>query len=116
MKRAVSSILIGLLVLASDIIAQERMSRKHEELRGPVRTVRIERAWITLQNDNLVEGPRGLPQIDTFDLNGNKTETSYFQTDGSPGVRTRLENVEPYVRCPLCVRRHVYPRRLTEVQ
>lgn len=74
-------------MLASDLIAQERMSRKHEGLRGSVRTLYIEKAWITLQNGTPVEGSRGLPQVETFDLNGNKTEISYFQADGSPGVK-----------------------------
>jgi hypothetical protein len=83
----VVTIIISCLMFVGNIIAQEALSRKHEKLRGPVRTVRVEKAWITLQDGRPVEGSRGLPQLQIFDLNGNKTEITYFQADGSPGVR-----------------------------
>lgn len=91
MIRAVT-IIISCLMLAGDITAQESMTRKHEGLHGPVRTLQIERARITVENGTAIEGPHGLSQVHSFDLHGNKVRISYLQADGSTGTELAINS------------------------
>ncbi len=79
-------IIIGILMSAGSSGAQERLSLKHEGLRGPVRSVSVERAGVTIQNKVFIEGPRGR-RLESYDKAGYKTSITYFNSDGSRGVK-----------------------------
>jgi YD repeat-containing protein len=79
-------IIIGFLMSAVASGAQERLSLKHEALRGAVRSISVERAGVTIQNKVFIEGPRDR-RFETFDADGNKVSVLYFNSDGVPGVK-----------------------------
>lgn len=93
MKSLLSAFVIATLLLASagKLKTQEaprsgppaKSDRENAGLHGAVRTVRTEIAKISKVSDKLEEGPRRLVSIVTYDMDGQITEWTHYEADGS---------------------------------
>jgi Flp pilus assembly protein TadD len=54
--------------------AEERVTREQDGLQGPVRRVRVETARVVVKGDKMVEGPRVLRGVATYDPLGKKID------------------------------------------
>src|SRR5688572_29151528 len=76
------------LICAGSAIAQTKTDRERQGLSGPIRSLRVERAKASMDSGRLVEGPRVLVEVVTYDQKGNITESNALNPDGS--LRTKL--------------------------
>lgn len=74
--------------------AQAGTDKDRSGVTGPVRTLRLEKAAVSLVSGRPVEGPRVLTQTISFDEKGNATATSVFNPDGS--VSSKLGRAYTY--------------------
>jgi uncharacterized protein YxeA len=84
MKRLFVMVMVGMF-LAQSMVAQKRATSDRELylLKGPVKTVRVERAEIKLSEGQATEGRRQLQSITTYDETGNMLEAIRCNYDGS---------------------------------
>jgi hypothetical protein len=75
---------LGLVPLAS---AQTQSSSPGAAWKNHLRSVRIEKAKITKQNDEYVEGPRVLEAINVFAPDSSSSEYTNYDPDGSVNMR-----------------------------
>lgn len=96
-------VVLGTL-LAQSIVAQKRTTTDREFylLKGPVKTVQVERAEIKSREGQATERPRRLLSLTTYDEKGNMLEELRYKDDGSiqdkrvfthDGVRPQTEVV-----------------------
>ena len=64
-----------------------QLNTRTDDLRGPIRTLRTEVALFINKSGTWVEGPHRLIFIYSYDVKGNRTETTYYSEDGSPGFQ-----------------------------
>ncbi len=67
----------------SVVAAEERGTREQDGLRGPVRRVRVETAKIVVKSDKMVEGPRVLRGVATYDALGKKLDAVDYPVESS---------------------------------
>ena len=92
-----SSIATLFLILCSQLaIAQQTSSvyRQGDVFRGPVKTVRSERATLRTEGDQLIEGPAMLIQTTTYSSDGLSRERNSYNPDGSHRAKT-VETYHP---------------------
>lgn len=69
-------------VRASGVSATANISnREFDGLKGPVRRVRLETARVVFKGGKLIEEPRALQGITTYDINGQKTDSVGYRAD-----------------------------------
>lgn len=68
---------------ASASAAAESSDREQDGLNGPVRRVRVETAKVTVKEGQLVEGPRVLSEIATYDPRGQKIDSVAYPVEAS---------------------------------
>jgi YD repeat-containing protein len=59
-------------------------NKENDGLIGPVHRVRAERAKLLVKSGQLVEGERELLEATTYDVQGNRTDNSYYAVSDSP--------------------------------
>jgi YD repeat-containing protein len=64
-------------------VAAENSDREQDGLNGPVRRVRVETAKVTVKDGQLVEGPRVLSEIATYDPRGQKIDSVAYPVEAS---------------------------------
>lgn len=64
-------------------VAAESSDREQDGLNGPVRRVRVETAKVTVKDGQLVEGPRVLSEIATYDPRGQKIDSVAYPVEAS---------------------------------
>ena len=77
------TLLILIFFCASPSIAQKELDKDRRGFIGPVRTIRVETAFVTNVSGQSVEGPRVLTQLGSFDEKGTATGQTIFNLDGS---------------------------------
>jgi hypothetical protein len=84
MKKLFIMVALGTL-LAQPIVAQKRTTTDREFwlLKGPVKTVQVERAEIKLKGGQATEGQRRLLSLTTYGEKGDKLEEISYRYDGS---------------------------------
>jgi TonB family protein len=63
-------------------VGAETGNREQDRLNGPVRRVRVETAKIILKDGNLIEGPREVLAIATYDPAGKKIDSVAYPVEG----------------------------------
>lgn len=86
MKKIVTAFSLCLLV-SGLALAQTSRSRTGDTFRGPVRSVRIERAKISRQNDEYVEGARLLVVTKSYAADWSWSEYIGYKPDGTPSQK-----------------------------
>ncbi|HYY41591.1 MAG TPA: hypothetical protein VE775_02595, partial [Pyrinomonadaceae bacterium] len=77
-------LLFGTMLLGASVLsAQTKTDRASAGLIGPVRSVRVETAKLTGSAGQLVEGARLPVAATAYDEQGNVTEQSFFNPDGT---------------------------------
>lgn len=71
--------------------AEERSTREQDGLQGPVRRVRLETAKIVVKSDKIIEGPRVVRGIATYDALGKKIDAVDY-----PGESSTVPGKEQY--------------------
>ena len=74
---------LAVLVMAGLAPAQEQLVRGPENLSGSIQSIRIEKAELSNNLGNWVEGPRILSHITKYDPRGTNSESLVYRTDGS---------------------------------
>lgn len=59
-------------------------NKEQDGLIGPVHRVRAERAKLLVRSGQLVEGTRELLETTSYDVQGNRTDNSYYAASGNP--------------------------------
>src|SRR5687768_15263379 len=91
MSKALSFFFMSLLLAASAGARQKPLeSRKGDSLRGPVESVRTEVADITPKDGRPSEGERRLSQLKKYSPDGKRSETTFYDRDGSVRGRSVL--------------------------
>ena len=67
----------------SVVIAEERGTREQDGLEGPVRRVRVEMAKMMVKGGKIVEGPRAIRGIATYDSMGKKIDSVDYPVESS---------------------------------
>ncbi len=67
---------------SSPALAAESLNREQDGLKGPVRRVRVESAKIVMKGGNLIEGPRVVRGIATYDPAGKKIDSVDYPVEG----------------------------------
>lgn len=81
--------LAACLMFVSSASAQRVVEfRRGDALRGPVRSVRAERAEVSVQDGTPVEGPRHLVFVRNYSPNGKTAEDESYSPDGSVRGKT----------------------------
>lgn len=68
---------------SSPALAAESLNREQDGLKGPVRRVRMESAKIVMKGGNLIEAPRVVRGIATYDPAGKKIDSVDYPEEGS---------------------------------
>lgn len=83
-------ILSACLLFSAQKNPDTRSDREKQGLKGPVKTVREERAEATLRDGGWVEGARRLQNVVTYDKDGRKVGESRYGRDGSPASSIKV--------------------------
>jgi TonB family protein len=70
-------------VTPSVVTAEERGTREQDGLEGPVRRVRVETAKMMVKGGKIVEGPRAIRGIATYDSMGKKIDSVDYPVESS---------------------------------
>jgi YD repeat-containing protein len=77
-------IFLALLLSCLGVVTgQGKPGRERAGFRGVVRTVRVERAGVSTTSEGLVESPRVVLAINSYDKNGNTTQQTVNNSNGS---------------------------------
>ena len=68
---------------ATPVAAETSGSREQDGLAGPVRRVRVETANIVTRNGKLVELPKSLVEVSTYDAKGRKIDSVAYPLEGA---------------------------------
>jgi hypothetical protein len=78
---------LGLVIVVAALTCSAQQVEKRRPgkttIFGPARSVRIERAEITSRDGQLIEGPRRLIAMITYNQDGTRLERTLFRADGS---------------------------------
>jgi hypothetical protein len=79
--------ILGLVIVVAALTCSAQQVEKRRPGKttvfGPARSVRIERAEITSRDGQLIEGPRTLIAMITYNQDGTRLEHTLFRADGS---------------------------------
>lgn len=70
--------------IAASLIAPPGSDKEGDGLNGPVNRVRTERAKLSFKSGKLIEGPRELLELTTYDREGQRIDNSYFLVNINP--------------------------------
>ena len=83
MKRLLFALFLFALPLSASARQKSVEFRQGDAIRGPVRSVRIERATFSRVDGRLVEGPRHLVVLSTYTPDGKRKEYEGYAPDGT---------------------------------